>query len=102
MDPLLSRLLLKTNDLRDQRQAFTVLTAATFNACLLAAESDMTTGDATGSIYIFDDQNMQRNLLLLETLQTTLNGKTVRPHLAGSRQIAHCRKNLRKVRSHFC
>ena len=97
MDPLLSRLLLKTNDLRDQRQAFTVLTPAIFNTCLSAAESDTMTGDANSTIYVVDHQNMQRNLLLLETLQLTLNGKSIRPHLHSPYQSTYCRENLRKL-----
>lgn len=96
MDPLLSRLLLKTGDLKDPRQAFTVLTPTAFNACLSAAECDMDTGNPVGSVYFFDVQNMQRNLLLLETLQTTINGESLISLSFRPRQEVNCRENLRK------
>jgi hypothetical protein len=74
MDPLLGRLLLKTNDLKEIRPPYNVLAPSIFNLCLESSENDLSTRNATMGINIFDSQSMAKTLILLENLQQILNG----------------------------
>ena len=79
MDPLLSRLLLKTAELKDMRQSLNVLSPAIFNLCLECSEFNRPTRGPDTTIYTFDELNMQKNVFLVENLQTLLNGTTLFP-----------------------
>lgn len=75
MDPLLCRLLLKTNDLKELRPPFNMIAPSIFNLCLECSENDQSTRSTNQTLNIFDPQSMAKNLVLLENLQHILNGK---------------------------
>ena len=74
MDSLFSRLLLRTSELRDPRSSLSGLGPTILNLCFHASETGQSTRDFSSDIYVFDDANMQKNVLLLENLQASLNG----------------------------
>lgn len=74
MDSLLTRLFVKTNELRESRNGMNVLAPTIFNLCMDCSENNICTREPNPKVIHFDETNLPKSLLLLENLQLVLNG----------------------------
>lgn len=77
MDPLLTKLLTKTNELRDTRHNLNTQCSSIINLCIECSLSSISTREGDPKIFEFDENNIPKSLLLLENLQMTLNGTQI-------------------------
>jgi hypothetical protein len=82
MDPLLSRLLAKTSELKDSRHSSTQLASSILSLAFSRPETASRPSDTSLALLVFEPGNMPRNTFIVEYLQSIVNGKLFLPFVA--------------------